>query len=606
MISFTIGLCNNTECSNSTHVDDDDVTDPDIAGIGILLSFVIPAVAAIVAFMLAWILRRIPQQQYNHVDEMALSWLTRCVPWLRRKSIRNRATSTTAPEISGYQTFILSVNDQMLLTGLGLIIAIYSQICTISMFSFHVAAGLASLCSSVHLATLTVLRLPFKESTKAQSISRVALMILGLLAILASKFLQYHTGEYANNDLAACNIAWPQKGSDIASTVWDWVCVALALSVNYYQSIVTDVAPRRTRANSEPNPKLISSWILFVLKNTHKYPEYDLDIAALIAEKQQKIEESCRERLVFLIGAINGRRSRTKSTATFFISVLRTVGFHMFIELQNSLVYDLFLCIFWFALGITDVFQSLTHDGADIQPLLEWKFGQVMPVVLLFTYVLFALGIRPSSKKSPEKVASGNKPSSTTLHQDSDSAASTDSEVASCASSGVSLRTLSNLGLAAGDEEPGPKPTRRVNTSELERAIVPRTGRTRTWRPKQQPLLNINDHDAHPIDLIDFTRKEARAHAHGVVVVAFTAAVAFLMLLYFFFTWVVTILTGLYILLFVYRVVKGSADIRRIKKARQSQVQSSSAASSLHLVGSSPRSSMSGSRSLGGLSDVSR
>ncbi|KAK0716671.1 hypothetical protein B0T21DRAFT_296090 [Apiosordaria backusii] len=585
MVSFTITLCGKSvECSGDTYVDDDKVTDPDIAGIGILLSFIVPAVAAIIAFTLAWIKRRVPQQQYNHVDEMALSWL-------KRSRMRHGAPSTPAPEISGYQTFILSVNDQMLLTGLGLIIAIYSQICSISMFSFHVACNLAYLCTTVHLATLTVLRLPLKESTKAQRISRVSLMIMGLVGILVSKLLQYSTWEYESNALAACDINWPRTSPNY-EYLWDWFCLVLVLSTNYYQSIVTDVAPYGSNSDSEPNPKPVSSFVLAALKKLHRHPGSQGDIASSLDERQDKIEASRTKRLTSLVTTINKRRANSIPRARLLRSVFANIGFDVLFELQNSLVYDLFLCIFWFALAITDLANSLEHGGTDIRPLLEWKFGQVLPVILLLSYALTALGIQASSPNPKETAAAGGDQSlGKAVKRNSQSAVDSDSEVDLGTSPGIAMRSLSNTGFSSQNEDPKSRPTRRVNTVELERAIVPWANKKQR-KSKQKPLLNIKDHDAQPIDLIAFARREARGYINAVAIVAFILMVGSLVQMYFYFTETVTALTGCYILLFVYRVVRRSLDIRRIRTERLERERAMVyGLSSQTLVGSSSRNS---------------
>ncbi|CAP65226.1 uncharacterized protein PODANS_5_4630 [Podospora anserina S mat+] len=562
MVSFTLSLCGKDfECSESTSVADDDITDPDIAvSLQILLSFILPSVAAIIAFLLAWIKIRIPQQQYNCIDDMAL-------PWFKRGPSRSGSAWTATSEVSGYQGFILLVNDQMLLTGFGLIIAIYSQICSISMFSFHAACDLAYLCCTVHLATLTVLRLPFKESTKAQRNLRVSLMILGLTGILVCKYLQYSTWEYDNASLAACDISWPRTGSDF-EYLWDWFCLVLTLSVNYYQSIVTDVAPRLP-SGSDARRKAISSWVLVVLEKLHGYPGAQNDIEKSLEEMQEKNQASSLKRFTSLTTTINKRRSGQISAARLLWAVFANVGFDVVIELQNSIIYDLFLCTFWFALAITDLITSLTHGGADITPLLDWKFGQVLPVILLVSYALTALGIKSSSRtrrrQSTSVGSSLNTASPENLsHSDS---GSLDSEVDLGTGPGLPMRSFTNTGFSSQNEDPRSRPTRRVNTVELERAIVPERAKKKP-RQKQRSILDVKDYITQPIDLIDFSRREAQGYIGVVVVAAFLFLVGFLVQMYFFFRETVTALTGLYIFLFFHRVVRGSRAIRRIKMER--------------------------------------
>lgn len=137
--------------------------------------------------------------------------------------------------MSKYQVFLLALSDQVLLTGIGMFIAIYSQTCSITAFSFQIANDLVFFCSTVHLATLTGLRVHFQKN-KLQKRMRSSLIVLLLACVLASKFVQYLTWTHDPGTLEVCVI--DDYEVELGQTIWDWLALAASLSWSYYGATI--------------------------------------------------------------------------------------------------------------------------------------------------------------------------------------------------------------------------------------------------------------------------------------------------------------------------------------------------------------------------------
>lgn len=68
--------------------------------------------------------RGISKQQYMRVDEKVLHW------------IGVRKPANESPSNLGYQSLLLALSDQMLAVGLCYLIAMYAQVCKVSLYSF--------------------------------------------------------------------------------------------------------------------------------------------------------------------------------------------------------------------------------------------------------------------------------------------------------------------------------------------------------------------------------------------------------------------------------------------------------------------------------------
>jgi hypothetical protein len=110
---------------------------------------------AFVAIIVGYMTYSIESEQTNDVDAVAICFFRRL---LRMGSGANITAETRKRRTEVLTSFILSLSDQQLVTGLAILITGYYQRCTISGYHFTLIANLAWFSSTTHLSTLAVLQ----------------------------------------------------------------------------------------------------------------------------------------------------------------------------------------------------------------------------------------------------------------------------------------------------------------------------------------------------------------------------------------------------------------------------------------------------------------
>ncbi|OCK73709.1 hypothetical protein K432DRAFT_312208 [Lepidopterella palustris CBS 459.81] len=124
--------------------------DADIAGIGVMVSFFVTAILVFVAILIGYFKRSLPGIHTNEVDDYIFRLL-------KLRNIDNSRAVILEKRKESFRSFILSLSDQQLVTGLAILVTGFSK-CDISIYSFNVVSAIAWFSCTTHLATLTVLR----------------------------------------------------------------------------------------------------------------------------------------------------------------------------------------------------------------------------------------------------------------------------------------------------------------------------------------------------------------------------------------------------------------------------------------------------------------
>jgi hypothetical protein len=117
-----------------------------------MISFLVSAVLVFICIIVGWVQNAIPGLQKHPVDFLVKD--TVC-----RRILKRKYNDTPASERSqeAFESFILAFSDQQLVTGLALLLSAYFK-GDITVYSFQVASSLAWFSSTIHLATLVVLK----------------------------------------------------------------------------------------------------------------------------------------------------------------------------------------------------------------------------------------------------------------------------------------------------------------------------------------------------------------------------------------------------------------------------------------------------------------
>lgn len=169
-----------TECYNVTVFNDYTkiIADPDIAGKGVIIAFLFTAGLALITSFIYAVIADMPNN-YLRINK------ERWCPVL--------------------ESFLLSLSDQQLLTGLAVLIAGFGRWNRIQVYHWELVTDLAFVSSNTHIATLAVLRKYFREPKHKwiRAWRATAMVLLGIVLFVANAYSGYR---YWYN-----YIAWPMR-----------------------------------------------------------------------------------------------------------------------------------------------------------------------------------------------------------------------------------------------------------------------------------------------------------------------------------------------------------------------------------------------------------
>ncbi|KAL6715976.1 hypothetical protein ACLMJK_006938 [Lecanora helva] len=161
--------------ANGTAVTAQAISNPDIAGIGILIAFLATAYGIFIWMFVAYVCRWLSPSLLGHVDEFIF---------------RRPARKWTSPpwwQDAVHQS-IIAYADLQIATGVGILVAAFSTISTMSVYHFQVAIYLAWMASNTHLTAISLLQTEFRENRNKSIARRLRLggmLFLGVMLVVA-------------------------------------------------------------------------------------------------------------------------------------------------------------------------------------------------------------------------------------------------------------------------------------------------------------------------------------------------------------------------------------------------------------------------------------
>ncbi|KAI9747566.1 MAG: hypothetical protein M1815_004086 [Lichina confinis] len=155
--------------------------------------------------MTGYIIDALPEHRCNRLDRLVVRGVRR---FLRLKALEEPSDAAARQRKKNreqaLQTFVLTLSDQQLVTGLAITLAGWVK-CDISTYSFNIVAALAWFSCTTHLSTLTVLHDYFQTHPRLR-VWRVLGMVLSVIGLLAAQIATFN-GHLSNNTLFYCATA---------------------------------------------------------------------------------------------------------------------------------------------------------------------------------------------------------------------------------------------------------------------------------------------------------------------------------------------------------------------------------------------------------------
>ncbi|KAK1990481.1 hypothetical protein LX36DRAFT_620653 [Colletotrichum falcatum] len=336
----------------------DDPTDADIMGIGVLLAFVVPVLLSNVIIYLAYIARNtFDAAQYMEIDKRILERLE------RQRSVLAFIRSME------YRQIILGLSDQLLVTSIGILIAVYVQTCSMSLLCFQVGEALAYLASGVHMNCLMALGSYFEEHRR-QARGRIWLMVFLLVFILVTNSLTYLTYYNSQRRTIACAIRH-------FKTDWPYLFVAwLAVSWWIASGFLNSICHLRNARSDFPAVYSMVHWALGVV---YRDGVSRRELEAWNDDERQKTRMKYSRRC---------RRLRQRSPKLPWRVTAPIVAWSIVGDFWRSLILNIFVNLSFTVTGLYFLVGILVTASIDYKALLEPKFGQVLPLVMLVVLLL--------------------------------------------------------------------------------------------------------------------------------------------------------------------------------------------------------------------------
>ncbi|KAK0719418.1 hypothetical protein B0H67DRAFT_642774 [Lasiosphaeris hirsuta] len=178
---WSLALCQRDDavpCSQKSPVD------ADIAGIGVVLSFLISTLITLVAIIVGYFGGFLRPERYRPADREFILTFRRLFRLDADSDIKALGGRSLA-HIEAFEGFMLSFSDQQLVVGLAILIAVYAKSCNLSVFSFELAVALAFFSLMIHLFTLSVLRTYLHDHPRVLWVRLIAVVLYAILMLIS-------------------------------------------------------------------------------------------------------------------------------------------------------------------------------------------------------------------------------------------------------------------------------------------------------------------------------------------------------------------------------------------------------------------------------------
>ena len=279
------------------------------------------------------------------------------------------------PELSEFwnpiiSTLILSLSDQMLLTGLAMMITALTLHCTISVYHASIVLDLAWFAAGAHLLTLGFLNRKIQERNHLRK-SRLFLMLSMGLLLLINTFFAGHWAMYMSGPFNAQCI-WNnvnQHRNVFGGEPLPIMLVNLLLIVVLYTTAIVRF--------SEPSLSLLRAWFVTA-------PEVYLEM----------LYEHFDDKSMF---------NRYAASQARLVRILARIHSNTMIAVEDvfgSVSVAFATNLFWFAWGVKNIFKDRNAPYREANRFsgspMEGEesrlgFGQIIPILLLGSTVLVAI-----------------------------------------------------------------------------------------------------------------------------------------------------------------------------------------------------------------------
>ncbi|KIX93601.1 uncharacterized protein Z520_10779 [Fonsecaea multimorphosa CBS 102226] len=340
--------------------------DADIVGIGVVVSFVLSSVISFASVVIGYFTLSLPRYLLNEADVLYIGAFRRLF-MSRKRTIETVDDASDALRSDALISFMLSMSDQQLVSGVALLIAGFAKNTDITTYSMDVIAALAFQSSSVHLATLPLIRYHLKDHMTALAI-RFSFMIANL-AMLAFLMIEQTSSQWWPNLYFTCAFSdFTLKGATAVDILSQFVILIL---------LCYDYGDAACALFGQADDRSILEFVF-----NRKYRQYQID-------KRPTQQDYHRAKALAIRANSKEKQSRSQVRDTLQdIRLMESFAFH---EFFGSYAAGIMWLAFIQVYGIINVFKTRAEPKGSTGSMNAWGFGQIVPLVLLVLPLMAAI-----------------------------------------------------------------------------------------------------------------------------------------------------------------------------------------------------------------------
>ena len=342
--------------------------DPDIAGIGVVLSFGLTCALTLIAAFLGIFLRLLPNIDQHPVDRAVLSVLK---DFLYMNAEKRQFWTKILRRI------VLGLSDQQLVLGLALLIVGFAKTCGITVYHFEIISDLAWFAFNTHLTMVNLLRTYLKQHPALRLLRLIGVSLTWVL-LLAITVLEGQSDWWEGFSCPTV-CAWQRLPGGVGGSPEHWMIFEIVLLVIAYTSFINLLldGPQKLRAQ-------VRLWIDANMDRVQQR-QISLDERAKSARSTFQEHPNMLLQLSRYLMRIAWEQKCLKLVirlAKGCESLLKIVGM-----INDSFVLNLLLDLGWFGFGAWALYEDRSEGQSLIDPTFgsenEWEFGQMIPMFVI-------------------------------------------------------------------------------------------------------------------------------------------------------------------------------------------------------------------------------
>lgn len=315
-----------------------------------------------IALCVGYLWDSLPNRLANRFDYHLIQRVRRAVGWAGIPDEEDAVGRIRREgRVESFQAFLLALSDQVLVTGLAMLIAGYWRQCTVSVYSFNIVGSLAWLAATTHLTSVVILRDYHRKYHRVRDL-RVFGMVCSVGMLLLSLMLQISGNWWQKDDrLFHCAFEHFSLSNQAAFVIVSGFLVIVFMISAYINAIVSLYSG---------NDNCVSAYTWSEDKFAKKCGVSEKDIKGLEGRLLKHVDK-----------ILSSHKSPRLKKIRLYCSAL----WYLYFEYQDSVISILVSLLFSNIYGIASLFLYRSYGWIwSIEgEANEMGFGQIVPLILL-------------------------------------------------------------------------------------------------------------------------------------------------------------------------------------------------------------------------------